>query len=168
MFEFLMAMQAAGLITSFFGNQSKQKTINLGRKLENEQFTTNMQAIKLQSAQGSLDEMKQVRQNIGSQIAINAARGNRNTFGGINETTSNFEKDERYRRMNLMAKESELRAAHILSGLHTLESETQLGQNLAKDFFNTIPISSLFNSEKKKTSSNSASANTGGIFSWGY
>lgn len=171
MSAFLLSMQAAGLVTSFFGKKSQMNQIKLGRKLEQEQFTTNMAAIKLQSAEGSLDEMKLVRQNIGSQIAVNAARGNRNTFGGINETTRNFENDERKRRMNLMAKESELRAGNILSGLHTSQSESQLGQSLMKDILNTLPISSgldsIFNSGKKKVSS-SASANTGGTFSWGY
>lgn len=169
MTAFLLSMQAAGLVTSWFGKQSQQKTIQLGRKLEQEQFTTNMAAIKLQSAESSLDEMKLVRQNIGSQIAVNAARGNRNTFGGINETTRNFENDERKRRMNLMAKESELRAGNILSGLHTAEAESQLGQSLLKDFLNTLPVSSAFDSlVNKKKSSNNATANTGGAFSWGY
>jgi len=169
MTAFLLSMQAAGLVTSFFGKQSQMKKIKQGRQLEQEQFTTNMAAIKLQSAEGSLDEMKLVRQNIGSQIAVNAARGNRNTFGGINETNRNFESDERKRRMNLMAKESELRAGNILSGLHTAEAESQLGQSLMKDFLNTLPISSAFDSlvNKKKSSSN-ATANTGGAFSWGY
>ncbi len=172
MSAFLLSMQAAGLVTSWYGKKSQQKTIQLGRKLEQEQFSTNMQAIKLQSAESSLDEMKLVRQNIGSQIAVNAARGNRNDSAGINETANNFENDERKRRMNLLAKESELRAGHILSGLHSAESESQLGQSLMKDFLNTLPLSSgidsLFNSGKKKASSNSATANTGGTFSWGY
>lgn len=175
MTAFLLSMQAAGLVTSFFGKRSQYKTIELGRKLENEQFKTNMEAIKLQSAEASLDEMKQVRQNVGSQIVANAARGNRggSSYLGINESVNNLNNDERKRRMNLLAKESELRANHILSGLHTNDSETQLGQSLMKDLLNTLPISSgldsLFNtSGKKGKASNSSSANTGGSFSWGY
>lgn len=172
MTAFLFAMQAAGLVTSIMGAKSQQRTIKLGRQLEQEQFTTNMQAIKLQSAEASLDEMKQVRQNIGSQIAFNAARGNRggSSYGGINETTKNFENDERKRRMNLMAKESELRSANILSGLHTAQSETRLGQSLMSDVLNTLPVSSAWDSllSSKKKSSTNASANTGGSFSWGF
>ncbi len=175
MTAFLLSMQAAGLVTSFFGKKSQMKTIELGRKLEQEQFSTNMQAIKLESSEASLDEMKQVRENIGSQIVTNAARGNRGgtSYLGIDESAHNLETDERKRRMNLMAKESQLRAGNILSGLHTLDSETQLGQSLFKDVLNTLPISSaadkVFNSvSKKKGSSNNATANTGGTFSWGY
>lgn len=172
MSAFLLSMQAAGLVTSLFGYKSQKQTIDMGRKLEQEQFSTNMQALRLESAQASLSEMKQVRQNIGSQIAINSARGNRggSSYLSIAESSSNFENDERRRRMNLLAKESSLRSANILSGLHTTQSETQLGQNLLKDVFNTLPISagidSLFNNKKK--SSNNATSNTGGNFSWGY
>lgn len=164
MSAFLMAMQAAGLVTSFFGAKSQQKTIQLGKKLEDAQFSTNMEAIKLESQQASLDEMKQVRQNIGSQIAVNAARGNRggSSVAGIREAGQNLAQDEKTRRMNLLAKESELRAGHILSGLHTAQSETQLGQSLLKDMFNTIPVSSLFSSAGgKKGSTNNAGVNSG-------
>lgn len=164
---FLYAMQAAGLVSSIFSAHSKQRTIQLGRQLEKEQLGYNLQAVRLQSAEGSLDEMKLVRQNIGSQIAANAARGNRANVAGINETTRNFETDERKRRMNLLAKESDLRANNILSGLHLNDSETELGQQLTKDILNTIPTTSLF-SQSRKSSSNNATANSGGSFNWGY
>jgi hypothetical protein len=173
MTAFLLSMQAAGLVTSVFGYKSQQNTIRQGRMLEEEQFKTNMQAIKLESAESSLDEMKQVRQNIGDQIVANAAKGNRggSSYLGIQESVSTLNSDERKRRMNLLAKESQLRANHVLAGLHTLESETALGQSLMKDVLNTLPISSgldaLFNPNKKK-SSNNATSNTGGNFNWGY
>jgi len=173
MTAFLLSMQAAGLVSSAYGYKSQRKTIELGRKLEQEQFTTNLQALRLESAQASLDEMKQVRQNIGAQIVANAARGNRggSSYLGIQESVSNFNNDERRRRLNLLAKESQLRAGQVLSGLHTLQSETQLGQSLFKDFLNTVPLSagldSLFRQSKKKSSTN-ATSNTGGDFNWGY
>lgn len=174
MTAFLLSMQATGVITSMFGYKSQQKTIQLGRKLEQQQFETNLEAIRLQSAEASLDEMKQVRENIGSQIVANAARGNRggSSYLGIQESVNNLNNDERKRKMNLLAKESELRAGHITSLLHANSSETQLGQSLLKDIFNTIPVSSgldrLFNSGKKKTASSNATANTGGNYNWGY
>ena len=173
MTAFLLAMQAAGLVTSLFAKKSQMDTIKIGRKLEQEQFSTNMEAIKLQSSEGSLEEMKMVRQNIGTQIAANAAKGNRggSSFLGIQESISNLNTDERKRRINLLAKESELRSGNILSGLHTAQAETQLGQSLLKDIFNTIPIaagaSKLLTSTTKKASNNST-GNSGGIFSWGY
>lgn len=171
MSAFLLSMQAAGLVTSFFGAKSQSKTIALGRKLENAQFSTNMEAIKLESAKSSVAEMKQVQQNISSQIAVNAARGNRgaSSYTGIDETTHAFAEDERTRRMNLLAKESELRAGNILSGLHTAQSETQLGQSLLKDIFNTIPASSLLSSATNKASNigGKATASAAKAFNWG-
>lgn len=150
MTAFMLAMQAAGFITSIFDAHSKEKMIKLGRKLEQEQFTTNLQAIRLQSAEASLNEMKELRKSIGSQIAIQAARGNRggSSYAGISESSYNFDSDERLRRMNLLAKESELRAGNVLSGLHTLQSESELGQSLTKGLFNTLQTNSLFDNAK--------------------
>lgn len=174
MSAFLWSMQAAGLVSSIFGAKSQGKYIKLGRQLEQEQFQTNLDAIKLESAESSLDEMKSLRQNISSQIVNNAAKGNRggSSYNGINEASNNFENDERKRRMNLMAKESNLRANNVLSGLHTLQSETQLGQSLTSSFLNTIPTTSLFQG-KKKNAVQSAGRSAGKsvqdeAFSWGY
>lgn len=175
MTAFLLSMQAAGLVSSLFSAHSKDKYIQLGRNLEQEQFTTNLQALKLQSADASLQEMKQLRQNIGTQIAVQAARGNRggSSIAGINEASRNFESDERTRRMNLLAKESELRANHILSGLHSLQSETQLGQSLTSTFLNTLQTTSLlkpewFNSKSSGTAQPKNQWVNPDNFSWGY
>jgi hypothetical protein len=173
MTAFLLSMQAAGMVTSIFSTHSKEKFIKLGRTLEQEQYSTNLEAIKLQSAESSLGEMKELRQNIGSQIAIQTARGNRggSVFSaGTAKSESAFNSDERTRRMNLLAKESELRANHVLSGLHSLQSETQLGQSLTKDLFNSIQTTSLlkpewFNSKNKTQENKQVNPDN---FSWGY
>jgi len=173
MTAFLLSMQAAGLVSSIFGAKSQQKYIKLGRQLEQEQFTTNLQAIKLQSAEASLDEMKQLRQTIGSQIAIQATRGNRggSSYAGISEASHNFDSDERTRRMNLLAKESELRANHVLSGLHSLQAETQLGQSLTKDILNSLQTTSLLKPEWFQSKGAATKKNdwiNPDQFSWGY
>lgn len=170
MTAFLLSMQAAGLVSSLFGSRSQGEYIKLGRKLEQEQFSTNLQAIKLQSAEDSLAEMKQLRQNIGTQIVNQAVKGNRggSSYAGINESSKNFNDDERNRRMNLLAKESELRANHVLSGLHSLQSETQLGQSLTSTFLNTLQTTSLLKPNwNSKTSGKSQWVNPDN-FSWGY
>lgn len=169
---FLLSMQAAGLVSSIFGAKSQQKFIRQGRQLEQGQYETNLAAIKLQSAEASLDEMKQLRQNIGTQIAVQAAKGNRggSSYAGIRQSVGNFDSDERTRRMNLLAKESELRANHVLSGLHSLQAETELGQSLTKTFLNTVQTSTLLGQYGTKT--NPASATNKWVnpenFSWGY
>lgn len=173
MTAFLLAMQAAGLVSSLFGAKSQDQYIKLGRQLEQGQFETNLQALRLQSTESSLDEMKQLRQNIGSQIAIQATRGNRggSSYAGINKSSANVESDERTRRMNLLAKESELRANHVLSGLHSLQSETQLGQSLTSSALNSLQTTSLLKPEWFKSSKSSENKNqwiNPEQFSWGY
>lgn len=171
MTAFLLSMQAAGLVTSLFGAHQQDKFIKIGRKLEQEQFTTNLQALRLQSSEDSLAEMKQLRQNIGTQIATQAARGNRggSSYSGIEKSSQAFNSDERTRRMNLMAKESELRANHVLSGLHSLQSETQLGQSITSTFLNTLQTTSLLGPfGNKKPSGNKNEWVNPDNFSWGY
>lgn len=171
MTAFLLSMQAAGLVSSIFGAHSQDKYIKIGRKLEQEQYTTNLAAIKLQSAEASLDEMKQLRQNIGTQIAVQAAKGNRGgvSLSGIDKSSAAFNSDERTRRMNLLAKESDLRANHILSGLHSLQSETQLGQSITKTFLDSVQTSTLLGPfGNKKPAENTNKWVNPDNFSWGY
>lgn len=173
MTAFLLSMQAAGLVSSLFGASSQQKYIQLGRKLEQEQYAANLKALQLQSAEDSLSSMKQLRQNIGTQIAVQAARGNRggSSYSGISRSSANFNSDERARRMNLLAKESELRANHVLSGLHSLESETQLGQSLTSTFLNSAQTTSLMKPEWFQSKTSGAQQNrwvNPDNFSWGY
>ena len=172
---FLFAMQAAGLVVSKRQMKMKQEYINMGKDLQQAQYEANLEAIRLQSSEASLNEMVDLRKNIGTQIANNAAKGNRggSSYGAINESVHNFDEDERIRRLNLMANESELMANNVLSSLHILESETQLGQAMTKQVLNTIPIGSLLSSAakpKKKSASAKTMANPFGqesTFNWG-
>ena len=153
MTAYLLAMQAAGLVSSFIGAHDQQKMIRLGRTLETEQLETNLKAIKVQSLDASVTELKQLRANMGTQIAINAARGTGRgssawalTFG-----QGAYENDERKRRMNLLAKESDLRANGVLSGLHSLQAETELGRNLLSKTFDTLQTTSLLGPQANPT-----------------
>ena len=144
---FLLAMSAAGTGISLYNNSKSQDLIKQGRALENAAFETNLEAIRAEAAQSSLESIQALRKNVSSQIVINAARGVASGGGSaaanINESESAYNKDEQTRRMNLLAKENQLRANNILSGLHTLTSETQMGQTLTSQIFNMIPVSSL-------------------------
>ena len=175
MTAFLMAMQAAGLVSSAYSYKNKMNQIQLGRQLEQEQFSTNLQAIKLESDQQSLIALRQVRKNIGSQVAANAALGRSggSAYAGIAESYRSYNEDERTRRLNLLSKESQLRAGNVLSGLHTLESETQLGQALTSQILNTLPTTSLFdsfkNASKRSTVSRAGESASKSLeqFNWG-
>lgn len=156
----LVAIQIAGTMMSVFQGSNQRSIMEAGRAVEHDQMLTNLQMLSAQSAQASLAEMKQLRENIGSQIAIQAARG---TAGGSGSAASlqarskgKFGEDEQTRRLNLLAKQSSLKAADALSGFNTLAGETQLGQKVSEKIFNTIGSKSttdfFFGGKKKEAS----------------
>lgn len=150
----LLAMQAAGTIVNLSSQRRSQKYIELGRTLEQAAIENNLDAIRLESTQSSLEEMQQLRKNIGSQIALNAARGTRSGAGSAGIATQQsirtFNQDERKRRLNLLSREADLRASNVLSGLHTLQSETRLGQKVTSDLLNNTLLSGKFQTQVNK------------------
>lgn len=168
---FLLSMQAAGAIVSSVQASKSQKYIQMGRELENAALETNLEAIRAESAESSLQELKQLRKNVATQITMNAARGVASGAGSaqtaLQSSERNYLDDERIRRMNLLARESELRASNVLSGLHTLSSETMMGQSLTSKIFDTIPIAGLFekfaNKKQKVLKSSIPSINKSGF-----
>jgi len=145
---FLLSMQAAGLVFNMNDAKNKHQMIQTGRDLEKAAIDTNLEALNYDYQQSSLAAMKQLRENIGTQIVTQAARGTDSGSGSAlilnQKSISNYNADEQTRRMNLLAKEANLRASNVLSGLHTLQSETELGRATAKEF-DSIPVSSAFN-----------------------
>lgn len=144
----LLAMQAAGMITDYSQTRRQQGLIRAGREIEQAQYEANLEALRAQTEQESLASMQQLRSNIGTQIAVQAARGTSSAAGSsvLLRTASqqSFAQDERVRRMNLLAKEANLRASNVLSGLHATASETQLGQAMTGRFLNLIPLSKTY------------------------
>lgn len=139
----LLAAQAAGMIIDYQSTQNQIAMGRIGTQLEKAAIGANLQATRLQAADQSLQAMMNLRQTLGSQAAVLAARGTRGNAGSAlmigQESVSRYNADERARRMNLLAREAELRASNVLSGMHQLTSETQLGQALTKRFINMIP-----------------------------
>lgn len=144
----LLAMQAAGMIVDYTQTRRQQGLIKAGREIEQAQYEANLEALRAQTEQESLAAMQQLRSNIGTQIAVQAARGTSSAAGTAvslrTASQSAFQQDERVRRMNLLAKEADLRAGNVLSGLHATASETQLGQAMTGRFLNMIPLSQTF------------------------
>lgn len=144
----LLAFQAAGSIIDYRNYKDNKKLIQMGRELEKSAIEANLEALKVQSGEESLQSMKDLRKNLGTQIATAAARGTRIDAGsaafGIQKSIGSFNADERMRRLNLLSKEANLRAQNVLSGLHTLQSETQLGQAFTSKLFNMVPASAAF------------------------
>ena len=151
---FLLSMSAAGAIVSITQANSNQKLIKMGRQLEQSAIDTNLEALRTQTSESSLEALQALRENVSNQISLNAARGVSSGGGSasaaISASEAAFGQDEKTRRLNLLVKENELRAAGVLSGLHTLTSETKVGQSLTNQIFNNLPISSLVDKFKTK------------------
>jgi hypothetical protein len=139
----LLAMQAAGMVTDWYATQQEKAIGRMGEGLNQAAINANMATLRAQSEEQSAMAMQKLRQTIGSQIAIQAARGVQSGAGSslalMKDSEREFGQDERARRMNLLVSENELRAKGVLSGLHQLKSETELGRKVSKDFFNKMP-----------------------------
>lgn len=147
MHPFLLAMQAAGMIIDWYGSQQQKEIGRMGTRLEQAGIENAIQANRLEAEDASLKAMQNLRKNLGTQAAILAARG---TFGGAGsalairtESIGNFNSDERTRRINTLGKETNLRAQNLMSSLHQLTYETQLGQQMRQRAFNSLPASSF-------------------------
>jgi hypothetical protein len=77
----LLAMQAAGMITDYSQTRRQQGLIRAGREIEQAQYEANLEALRAQTEQESLASMQQLRSNIGTQIAVQAARGTSSAAG---------------------------------------------------------------------------------------
>jgi len=75
MIYLLLAMQAAGMITDFFGTQNQAQLMKMGMKVQQAGIESDLAMTKLESQDASLQAMKQLRQTMGTQIATMAARG---------------------------------------------------------------------------------------------
>lgn len=139
----LLAMQASGMITDYFGAKSEANMMKLGIKVQRAGIEANIAQLKLETEDQSLQAIKQLRQSLGSQIAIMAARGT-STAGGssvslLNESVNNFNTDERIRRLNALGKENQLRAGNASSILQYNSDVSKLWQGFSSRTVNRFP-----------------------------
>lgn len=144
-FALLLAMQASGMVIDYLGSINQQDMMEMGQKLQESAIRENIEQIRRESENASLMNMKDLRQILGSQIAVMAARGTRSSAGSavglLNESVSNFNADERTRRMNLMGKENQLRAGIAISRLQHMTETSRLWQGFAQRTMNRFPSS---------------------------
>lgn len=146
MLPFLAAMWAAGAVSDYIGTRNSIDTAKQGQALQYNEIQKQIQLARLASTEASLSGMIQLRQNLGSQAAIFAARGQRQGQGTTalfpNTSIGNFNADERVRKINDMVTESQLRTNQKISKLHTEGYESQQIGGFAKRTINTLPSSS--------------------------
>ncbi len=127
---FLYALQASGMVVDYFGKQDQIRMSRIGAQIEQAGINSNIASSRLESEEGSLQSMRQLRQNLGTQAAMLAARGVRAGAGTAalfgNESIGNFNADERIRKINQLGNEANLRAGKLMSQFHekTYENKT--------------------------------------------
>lgn len=129
---FLLALQAAGMVVDWLGTTDQAKLMQSGEQLNQASVNANVATSRLQYEDESLQAMIKLRQNLGTQLAMQAARGVR--FGTpssaliSNESIGNFNADERMRKINQLTNENALKAGGIISNLNT-QANTQKNWN---------------------------------------
>lgn len=141
----LLGMQAAGMVTDYIGTRSQAELMGMGSQLEQLGIESNIYQTRLAAEDESLQSMRNLRKNMGTQLAVMAARGSAsgagNAIGILNESLSNFYADERTRRLNLLGKETALRGQGLISSLNASGEKSKLWQGFAQRTFSKIPTS---------------------------
>jgi len=139
----LLSMQAGGMVVDWLGKQEQIRMGKMGAKLEQAGINQNIQLARLQSEDESLNAMRDLRKNLGTQAAMLAARGVRggSSIFVTNESISNFNADERIRKINLMSNEAGLRAGKLLSSFHQKTYSNATRGEFFKNVFNKLPTS---------------------------
>ena len=140
-------MQAAGMVADYYGMQNQIRMGKMGADLEQAGITANIALTQAQSEDAALQNMRNLRQALGSQAAVMAGRGSANAGGTsislMNNSVGEFNSDERARKINLLMNTTQLRAQSVLSSLHESASEAQIKKEFFKRSMNMIPGSSL-------------------------
>lgn len=141
----LLAMQAAGMVVDYMGKQEQVRLGRMGAQVEEAGINANIASSRLQAEDESLQSMVALRKNLGTQAAMLAARGTRAGAGTAivapMTSVSNFNADERIRKINQMGRENSLKANKVLSSLHQQTSENNIWNEFRQNIINKIPTS---------------------------
>lgn len=144
-FALLLAMQAAGMVVDYMGTENQSKIAAMGAKVERAGMEANLYQTRLESEDQSLQALKTLRSNMGTQLAIFSARGTNpgagSALGLLTESVGNFNSDERMRRMNLLGREASIKAGKSISMLNQSAEKSKLWQGFASRTTNKIPTS---------------------------
>ncbi len=144
---FMLALQAGGMVVDYLGKSEQIRLGKMGAKLEQEGIESNIQTSRLEAEQSSLEAMKQLRQNLGSQAAMMAARGIRSGSGNAvlfaNESVGNFNANERIRNINQKGREAGLKAGKLLSTLHQKTFENNTWNEFRKSIVDKVGTSTF-------------------------
>lgn len=146
-FALLLAMQAAGMVVDYLGTKQQAAWGEYGAKIQQAGLEANIQQTRLETEDASLVALQNLRKNMGTQLAIFAARGTNPGAGSalslLTENISNFNSDERMRRMNLLGRENTLKAGGAIAKLNQAAESSKLWNSFAQRTISNIPLGSL-------------------------
>ncbi len=142
---FLLALQASGMVVDWLGKNEQIRMGKMGQQIEQAGITANIQQTRLEAEDESLQSMKQLRQNLGTQAAMMAAKGIRagtpTSAIFATESVGNFNADNKIRKINQMGREAELKAGGLLSSLHQETSARNVWNQFRSSAASKIPTS---------------------------
>lgn len=143
-FALLLAMQAAGMVIDWAGTKNQQQLADMGYKVQQAGIESSIEQTRLETEDASLQALKNLRQNLGSQMTLFAARGTQSGTGTAaiisNESVGTAKADERVRRLNLLGNVNRLKAGGVISKLNQMSDSSQLWQGFAQRTINRIPV----------------------------
>lgn len=143
----LLAMQASGMIVDYLGTKNQQQMADMGAKLQQASIESNIEQTRLETEDASLQALKNLRQTMGTQLAIFAARGTSPGAGSalslVNNSVGNFNADERMRRLNLLGRENALKGNGLISKLNQQSNNASLWQGFTQRSINRFPTSGV-------------------------
>lgn len=152
----LLAMQAAGMVIDYLGTRQQAQFAEYGAKIYQAGLEANIYQTRLETEDASLQAIKNLRQNMGSQIAVMAARGTSMAGGNpvalLSESVNNFNSDERVRRLNQMGKEGQLRSGKAISMLQSQSETSKLWQGFSSRSINKFSSSGYSSGSSAGTS----------------
>lgn len=145
--SFLLALQASGMIVDYMGTKNQADLSKMGSNVEESGIDTNIALSRLQSEEDSLESMKQLRQNLGTQAAQMAARGTQSGQGSAvlfgNESLGNFNSSERLRKLNEESNEVSLKGQKFLTSINQKTNENNLWNQFKQRSFKSAESAGL-------------------------
>ena len=142
---FMLSMQAAGMVFDYFGTKGQAELNDLGAKIQQAGIEANINQTRLETENETVQAMRELRKNLGSQIAVYAARGTAvgagSAMASINESVGSFNQDERVRRLNAMGKETQLRGGAAISRLTNMSENQKLWKSFGSRSLNKFSTS---------------------------
>ena len=125
----------------FAGMEQQRKLGRKGESAEQAAIDAQLAMTRTQSEDQALQNMINLRKNLGSQLAVQAARGTSSSAGSAfalqQESIGTFGRDEAARKLNLLSNETLLKNAKYMSTFNRLSAESQAKQKFFKNTLST-------------------------------